>query len=256
MEATVKKQILGFLLTFTLLLGSTAFAYTISDIGSAAYWGGRVAGASSIAYGDVIGSPYFNVDQMIVTHSGRDWTVTLVGPYFGYHNDQNADGGLPYRFGPGDLYINSNGWVATQGPAGHYETDTFAQSEGWNFVVTKNTEDQWGLYSLDYSKIQYTNAGSGYIYRTGQAWQGGAGGYIGAARIDDHLNNQLTFTFNTGTFDWTNIGLHWTMQCGNDVVEGAAPVPEPSTMLLLGSGLVGLWGIRKKRKGHRAEGIE
>ena len=118
--------------------------------------------------------------------------------------------------------------------------------------MTQNAAGQWGLYSLDYGKIQYTDAGSGYIYRTDQAWRGGAGNYIGAAsQIDDPLNNQLTFTFNTGNLDWENIGLHWTMKCGNDVIEGAAPVPEPSTMLLLGSGLVGLWGIRKKRREHK-----
>src|SRR4030042_3635177 len=93
----MKKTILGFLLSFifTFLLGSSTVAHTISDIGGPAYWGGRVVGASSTGYGDVIGSPYFNIDQMVVINSGRDWTVTLTGPYFGYHNTPGIDGGVP-----------------------------------------------------------------------------------------------------------------------------------------------------------------
>jgi hypothetical protein len=250
----VKKLALVFsAFILSLLLSSAAFAYTITDNNTTGYWGGTVAGAGSTAYGDVIGSPYFNIDQMNVTKSGNNWSVELVGAYFGYHSNPSVDGGLPARLGPGDLYINSSGWTATQGPAGHFETDTFTQSEGWNYVVSYNgTTMKWGLYSLDYSTIQYTNVGSGYIYRTDQAWKGGAGAFIGEAnQVDDAANNRLLFTFNTGNMDWSTIGLHWTMQCGNDVIEGAAPVPEPSTMLLLGSGLVGLWGIRKKGRGHK-----
>ena len=252
----MKNNLLKLLLAmFFCIIPSLACAYTIDDTGTSAYWGGKVINAGSTAYGDVIGTPYFNIDRMDITKSGKDWTVVITGDYFKYHDNSSYDSGYPFKLAPGDLYIDSNGWSAddSASSSGHYEEDTFTSAEGWDYVVTQTATGGWGLYNLVFdSTLKYTNVsslgGSGYIYRQQQAWKGGAGTKIGEATYAHASGtDSATFTFNTGTSDFSgDVGFHWTMQCGNDVLEGEVAVPEPTTMLLLGLGLVGLAGVRRK----------
>jgi hypothetical protein len=67
--------------------------------------------------------------------------------------------------------------------------------------------------------------------------------------------NAGTLTFNfpiSGIPDydnWPYWGFHWNMQCANEVVEGMpTPIPEPATILLFGSGSIGIVGFRKRFK--------
>lgn len=74
------------------------------------------------------------------------------------------------------------------------------------------------------------------------------------ALISNQADYLWSLTIDLANFDvdyTKEIGIFWaTATCANDIIEGTAPVnpvPEPATMLLLGSGLIGLAGFGRKK---------
>jgi hypothetical protein len=201
------------------LLGTLSVrAVTISDrAGGAIYWGGKYVNIKPSAYGDYIGRRTA-VDQMEVIMSNDVVTVKITGPYFfNYvHNVNRTRDALP-----GDLYISSQGWKVSGTPP--YSKDIFEASEGWDYVVSLEKKT---VYKLKFSDIMMTSAlPHGSRYRAHQAWRGGYGEAIDDAEVI-LTDKGLSFTFSVRNMALhSEIGVHWTMKCGNDIIEGSASLP-------------------------------
>lgn len=103
----------------------------------------------------------------------------------------------------------------------------------------QNDESNPWLYNTGGTLVDgYENLAMEYVSGLSDAATGFTGGNHYAVGVD------LSFLA-PGT-DFTS---HFTMGCGNDNLmgQGTAPVPEPATILLFATGLVGLAGYGKKR---------
>ena len=231
------------------------------------YIGGDAFIAADIGK-DVIGAPgRYSVDRMEVTTNASGFTVSI------FSNFYDNVGYLGIQLG--DLFVSTNGWNPF-GPA-PYINDNKNNGEQWEYALVLDNHGEsapvtgqnmlgasgsLNVYNVINSNIisSYLNGGTGYRVDQETQYNPNAGKLpqnslaLGSWSIIDapgemdelRLSLSLSALTNGGLLSFLNnqLGLHWTMTCGNDIIEGQTP--EPSTLFLLGAAVLG--GISKRRK--------
>jgi len=244
----MKRFMLALVCLVIATMAGSACAYTIND-----------------AIGDRIGNLPFELYGIDISQSGSTLTFDI------FSNFDGAETVTSWTVLPADLALSLNndnsyeyGVALTTHDAvlagGLYRVNTGVNTTGYSSGTYNDILNGW--YTSDHFAPSH-QSGIGHIYNENQPVQIASiiGGALSAGSVSMFgPESSVPLYRYSVTFDASPIfadpnysgsfNVYYGLAtCANDYVSGSyAPVPEPGTMSLLGIGLLGLLGFRKKKK--------
>ena len=223
-----------------------------------------LAGEADGYVGPGAGGQLFDAEYLFYKQSG---TVLTIGLQAGFDLRNLANGYLHTdhrRYYAGDLALSFDNTPTTYEYAVDFGLKTL-DYYGHNVGLGSGNTDPAGLYRVSAWNNQIAFPTSSPFAMDAGTW------VVGLNKIGGVTQNFTGSGYPTSgpagksyyrivSFDLAGLGLgdnlsaHWTMSCGNDVIGGRGTVthkvPEPSTLVLLGAGLLGISVMRRRRMRH------
>jgi len=221
--------------------GVDGFSYAVED-GTSGSWG---------YVGPGYGGQNYDWEAMYVTYDSSNVYVAIVT---GTDQAGQYAWSTSQRHYPGDIFVDfgDDGSWELAIETGHAGTAGAMYSGPGTWWTNPTDYPSSAPSEINYGTSPTLQGNASFFYSN--AVTGDDNLLAGTSTFGDHNVIELSFARNNGSGDWLagcdSFTVHWTQDCGNDLarVNVDMPVPEPGTVVMVGSVLAGLLGARRMKR--------